>query len=384
MRLTSLLPCGLAALALAAEPLRGIPEDAQIGFRVSYDTAAKSQLHPAMRAMQQRLAAAAEKLDPAQAKAGKDLQAKLGLKDDGAHHLDLGVRLKAGETGPDLAFFAALKVEMSKAKFDAFAKERGASAVAVEGASGWDLATLFGALQQATGAPEQIPVESLLQTPHAILMPADGVLLVAPVAELGKTLARWNGKAPSLALPAATEAGAAATPLCHTTANVDMAKVTEFNAASGETDSGAEPFAGGMTRGALHVGEDAKDVRLLATATYGSEAQAKQAADEVRAFLPIGAMVAMPAEDDDDNARFLKAELGALIGSVTVEQTGAELRLSARHGIERCKAIVAKLESQVLATLEGVAPGEALPPPADAPTVAPKSEKAAEKAEKGR
>jgi hypothetical protein len=211
-------------------------------------------------------------------------------------------------------------------------------------------------------------------------MPADGVVLVAPVAELGKTLARWNGKTPSLALPAATESGAAATPLCHTTVHVDMATLTALNPASGEADAGAEPLAGGMTRGAIHLGEDAKDVRLLATATYGSEAQAKQAADEVRAFLPIGSMVAMPAEEDDEDARFLKAELGALIGGVTVEQTGAELRISARHGVERCKAIVAKLETQVLATLEAAAPGTALPPPADAPMLGTKPEKA----EKGR
>ncbi len=384
MRLTSLLPCGLTALALAAEPLRGIPEDVLVGVRISYDTAAKSQLHPAMKAMQRRLEAAAEKLNPGQIQAGKDLQAKLGTTEDGAHHLDLGVRITPGTDAPDLAFFGAMRLEMSKAKFDAFAKEQGASPVAVGGASGWDLASLFGALQKLSGAPEQIPLEAILQTPHAVMMPADGVILVAPVAELGKTLDRWNGKARSLTLPAGTEAGAAATPLCHTTVHADVAKMAALDNEAPEPGAPAEPFAGGMTRAALHLGEDAKDVRLLAGATFGSEAQAKLAADQVRAFLPIGAMATMPADEDDEDTRFMKAEAAALLGSVKVEQQGAELRLLASHGVERCKAILGKLEKQVLATLEAAAPGPALPPPADAPAIAPKVEADKKTDQKGR
>ena len=383
MRLTSLLPCGLAALALAAEPLRGLPEDVVVGARISYDTAAKSRLHPAMRAMQQRLAEAAERLNPGQAQAGKDLQAKLGLKDDGMRHLDLGVRVAANETGPDLAFFAAVRLDMGKAKFDAFAKERGASPVAVQGASGWDLASLVGVLQQAAGAPDQLPLASLLQTPHAVMMPADGVLLVAPVAELGKTLERWNGKAPSLALPAAAEAAAASVPLCHTTVHADVARMAALDTAAPEPGVPAEPFAGGMTRGGLHLGEDASDLRVLLTAAFANEAQAKLAAEQVRAFLPIASMAAMPADEDDEDTRFLKAEGAALVGTVKVEQQGAELRILASHGLERCKAILGKLEKQILATLGGATPGPALPPPADSPAVAPRSDTGKE-TQKGR
>jgi hypothetical protein len=386
MRLASLLPCGLAALALAAEPLRGIPEDVLVAVRVSYDTAAKSKLHPAMKAMQRRMEAAAERLNPGQVQAGKDLQAKLGATEDGAHHLDLGVRITPGAGAPELAFFGAMRLEMSKAKFDAFAKEQGASPVAVGGASGWDLASLFGALQKLSGAPEQIPLEAILQTPHAVMMPADGVILVAPVAELGKTLDRWNGKAASLALPAATEAGAAATPLCHTTVHADVAKMATLDDTESDTPPGApaEPFAGGMTRAGLHLGEDAKDLRLLVGATFGTEAQAKLAADQVRAFLPIGAMATMPADEDDEDTRFMKAEAAALLGSVKVEQQGTELRLLASHDLDRCKALLGKFEKQVLATLEAAAPGPALPPPADAPAVAPKVEADKKTDQKGR
>ena len=384
MRLASLLPCGLAALALAAEPLRGIPDDVLVGVRISYDTAAKSKLHPAMKAMQRRMEAAAERLNPGQVQAGKELQARLGAAEDGAHHLDLGVRVTAGAAGPDIAFFGAMRLEMSKAKFDAFAKQQGAASVAAEGASGWDLASLFGALQKVSGAPEQIPLESILQSPHAVMMPADGVLLVAPVAELGKTLDRWNGKTASLALPAGTEAGAAATPLCHTTVHANVAKMAALDTEAAEAGAPAEPFAGGMTRAALHLGEDATDVRLLAGASFATEAQAKLAADQVRAFLPIGAMATMPADEDDEDTRFLKAEAAALLGSVKVEQQGAELRLLANHGVERCKALLGKLEKQVLATLEAAAPGPALPPPAGAPAVDSKAEADKKTDQKGR
>lgn len=384
MRLASLLPCGLAALALAAEPLRGIPDDVLVGVRISYDTAAKSKVQPAMKAMQRRLEAAAERLNPGQVQAGKDLQASLGAAEDGAHHLDLGVRVTAGAAGPDIAFFGAMRLEMSKAKFDAFAKQQGAASVAADGAAGWDLASLLGALQKVSGAPEQIPLEAILQSPHAVMMPADGVLLVAPVAELGKTLGRWNGKAASLALPATTEAGAAATPLCHTTVHADVAKMAALDTEAAEAGAPAEPFAGGMTRAALHLGEDATDVRLLAGATFATEAQAKLAADQVRAFLPIGAMATMPADEDDEDTRFLKAEAAALLGSVMVNQQGAELQLVAKHGVERCKAILGKLEKQVLATLEAAAPGPAIPPPAGAPAVAPKPEADKKTDQKGR
>lgn len=384
MRLASLLPCGLAALALAAEPLRGIPEDVLVGVRISYDTAAKSKLHPAMTAMQGRLAEAGERLNPGQAKAGKELQAKLGLRDDAMRHLDLGVRVTGGTAGPDLAFFGAMRLDMDKAKFDAFAKERGASAVAADGASGWELASLLGALQQATGAPEQIPLGALLQAPHAVMMPADGVLLVAPVAELGKTLERWNGKAASLSLPASTEAGAAATPLCHTTVHADIAKMAALDTETAEPGAPAEPFAGGMTLGALNIGEDAKNLRILLAATFGTEGQAKLAADQVRAFLPVGAMAAMPADEDDEDTRFLKGEAAAFVAGIQVEQKGAELRILASHGLERCQAILGKLEKQILATLEAAAPGPALPPPAGAPAVSPKVEPGKKTDQKGR
>ena len=90
----------------------------------------------------------------------------------------------------------------------------------------------------------------------------------------------------------------------------------------------------------------------------------------------------MPASPGGE--RRVEAEAAALLGSVKVEQQGAELRLLANHGVERCKALLGKLEKQVLATLEAAAPGPALPPPAGAPAVDSKAEADKKTDQKGR
>ena len=356
MRPLALVPLLLAALAAAAEPLRGIPPDVDVALRVSYDTAGKSQLAPVMRAMQTRMEAIAARTDPAAAKANKDIQARLGLSPERNHQLDLGVRVRLVDGEPGFEGFVVFRLDAKKDALDAFARETKASPVTFAGGTAWELSGLVSAVRGANAGALPGGPEPFLSG-HALLMPEDGVMIIAPIRELALAMACWNGKTPSLRLAAPVEAAADGTPLCHTTASVEVGKLARLLPDEAtEPGAPASPPAGGMTRAALVVGEDASHVLARAALAYGDAAQAKAAADQIRAFIPIGNLMAMPTEEDDAAAKEMKAQAGRFLASLAVEQTGTEVRIVAKHRIEDVKQLLARVESDLANTLAASAP----------------------------
>jgi len=360
MRLLA-LPCLVAALLgprlAAAEPLRGVPADVDVGLSVSYDVAAKSRLRPSLQALLDRMDRLAEQNDPDGFRRNKAFADRLGLSRDSSHHLDLGLRVRPGADGaPSVAFFAAARIDMRKAAFDAFAREQGVSSVAVDGISGWDIARLFPALYRAVSGNDLGAAPEGIFEGHAVAMPADNILLVAPVRELGRAHEAWLGKAPSYAFPGRVSREADAVPLRHTTLYAPVGKMIPAEAA-GAADAKAEEPAGGLQEAALHLGESPSDILLVGSATYRTEAQAKLAAEQLRALVPIATMAALPAEEDDETTKFLKAELGALVATLKVERADAVLRLTASHPLDRADKLLSKMD-----TLLQAAAGQAAPP----------------------
>lgn len=360
MRLPALLATLLSALALplpAAGELRGIPSDIDIAASISYETAAKSKLHPALQSMQRRMEKVAAEADPEAHRRNQALAKALGVTPDSNRNLDIGVRLGEGAGGPEVAVFAVARIDMRKAGFDAFAKSQGVSPVVLGDLSGWELKSLLPALMQVvSGSAEETALPADVLEGYAVAMPSDNLLLVAPVRELAKVHDAWRGKAPSYAFPEPARRLADATPLCHTRLHADLARV--LSTAPDEV----EP-AGGLRSATLHLGEDSKSVLIAGAAAYRTEAQAKLGAEQLRALIPIAGMAAIPADEDDETTRFLKGELAALLAAVKVTQEGASLRIEAGHPLDRMEKLLAKAETFLA---EIAAAGGAAPAPAPA------------------
>ena len=374
MRLPALFPVVLATLAFAAEPLRGIPEDVSLAGRISYDTAAKSQLAPLVKALQNRMEAMAAQMDPAAAKANKELQTRLGITPEGNHQVDFGVRVtldtSLGTNEPQFTVFIVFKHEGKKNALDTFAKESNASPIAFTGGTAWELSTVMGAVIGANaGSPANLPLESFAE--HALFMPEDGVLIIAPIRELPLALACWNRKSPSHQLAATVATLARNTPLSHTIFNANILQLAKLLAddlsQETEIDAAASPPAGGMTQAGLIIGEDAKNLLLRASMNYANADLAKLAAEQIRGFVPMGSMLAMPNDQDDADTQLVKAQMGRVINSLKVEQEGSNVRLSLQHSLEDMKVLMAQLEKQLLADLQSLpiaTPAPAVPSPA--------------------
>lgn len=363
MRITALLAALGAALALplvAAGELRGIPADVDLALSISYETAAKSRLHPALQAMQRRLEKLAEQADPEAHRRNKAFAASLGVTADSSRNLDLGLRLRDGADGPEVALFAAARIDMRKAAFDAFARNQGVSPVAVGELAGWELKSIFPALLQAvSGKPDEAGLSAEMLEGYAVAMPSDNLVLVAPVRELGRSHDTWRGKSPGYAFPEPARRAAAAVPLCHTTLHANLGRILPTDPA--EPGAAQEP-AGGLQSVSLHVGEDSKDILVVAEISYRTEAQAKLGADQVRALVPLASLGAAPADEDDESTRFLKSEVAAFLSGVRVAQAGANVRVTASHPVERMEKVLAKAET-LLAEIAS-AGGAAAPAPA--------------------
>ncbi len=374
MRLPALLPLLLTTLALAAEPLRGIPEDVSLAGRISYDTAAKSQLAPLVKALQTKMEGLAAQMDPAAAKANKELQTRLGFTPEGNHQVDFGVRVtldtNQGTNEPQFTVFIVFKHEGKKSALDTFAKESNASPIAFTGGTAWELSTVMGAVIGANaGSPANLPLESFAE--HALFMPEDGVLIIAPIRELPLALACWNRKSPSHQLPAPVETLARNTPLSHTIFSANILQLAKLLADDVAQEAGAPPSppAGGMTQAGLIIGEDTKNVLLRASMNYADADLAKLAAEQIRGFVPMGSMLAMPNDQDDADTQQVKAQMGRVINSLKVEQEGSNVRLSLQHSLEDMKVLMAQLEKQLITSLQSLptaTPAPAVPSPAKA------------------
>ncbi len=374
MRLPALLPVLLATLALAAEPLRGIPENVSLAGRISYDTAAKSQLAPLVKALQTRMEGLAAQMDPAAAKANKELQTRLGLTPEGNHQVDFGVRVtldsNQGTNEPQFTVFIVFKHEGKKSALDTFAKESNASPIAFTGGTAWELSTVMGAVIGANaGSPANLPLEAFAE--HALFMPEDGVMIIAPIRELPLALACWNRKSPSHQLPAPVETLARNTPLSHTIFSANILQLAKLLADDVAQEAGAPPSppAGGMTQAGLIIGEDTKNVLLRASMNYADADLAKLAAEQIRGFVPMGSMLAMPNDQDDADTQQVKAQMGRVINSLKVEQEGSNVRLSLQHSLEDMKVLMAQLEKQLITSLQSLptaTPAPAVPSPAKA------------------
>ena len=374
MRLPALLPILLATLAFAAEPLRGIPENVSLAGRISYDTAAKSQLAPLVKALQTRMEGLAAQMDPAAAKANKELQTRLGLTPEGNHQVDFGVRVtldsNQGTNEPQFTVFIVFKHEGKKSALDTFAKESNASPIAFTGGTAWELSTVMGAVIGANaGSPANLPLEAFAE--HALFMPEDGVMIIAPIRELPLALACWNRKSPSHQLPAPVETLARNTPLSHTIFSANILQLAKLLADDVAQEAGAPPSppAGGMTQAGLIIGEDTKNVLLRASMNYADADLAKLAAEQIRGFVPMGSMLAMPNDQDDADTQLVKAQMGRVINSLKVEQEGSNVRLSLQHSLEDMKVLMAQLEKQLITSLQSLptaTPAPAVPSPAKA------------------
>jgi hypothetical protein len=357
MRLPALLAFLLAVLAQplsAAGELRGIPSDVDLALSISYETAAKSRLHPALRAMQDRMEKLAAAADPEAHRRNQALAKALGVTPDSNRNLDLGLRARTEAGEPDIDVFAVARIDMRKAGFDTYARGQGASPVAVGDLTGWELKSLLPALMRVlSGSAEDGVLPADMPEGYAVAMPSDNLLFIAPIRELAKVHDAWRGKAPSYAFPEPARRLAEATPLCHTRLHADLSRIL-----SNVPASPAEEPAGGLQSVTLHLGEDSKSVLLAGGAAYRTEAQAKLGAEQLRALIPIAGMAAIPADEDDETTRFLKGEVAALLATLRVAQDGVSLRMTAGHPLDRVEKILAKVESLVteIASAAGAAP----------------------------
>jgi hypothetical protein len=363
---TRLLLC-LAALVGAvsahAEPLRGIPADVHAAMHVSYDEAAKSQLHPLAVALQKRMEKLGEQLDPVAAKRNKELLSRLGLKTDGTHTLNLGIRITKGEgeEGPDYAFYGVFQLDLRKSTFDSFAKEQGVSPVVIGDLTGWEaiklVSTLLKVLQQDGGAQE-LAMNGL--EGYAVVMPEDNVVIVSPVRELSTAIACWRNKKPSFELPASARAEVIATPLPHTQIYANVRKIQEaVDPESLKTDKL------GLKDVTLVVGEDAKDFLVRAKVSFSDEAKAKSAAQEITSALTIGNLATVEADEDDADTKYYKSEAADFLAGIKTTQDGSTVSIRSAYALGRAKVLFGKLGEKVEEMAREAAKEKTNPAPAN-------------------
>lgn len=362
MRLPILVAATLAApLTLPAETLRGIPADVDAAVHISYDLAAKSQLHGAALALQKRMEKAAAQADPAAAKRNQELMDRLGLKTNSTHVIDIGFRaLKpAGGEGPDAErlgdFFGVCRIDLRKSVLDAFAKAEGVAPLTVGGATGWEFSKLGAALGKALGADDtSLSLLTSSLDDYAVVMPEDGVLVLAPVRELGKALDCWNGRKPSHELPGDAQGIIAATPLAHTQAHAGIRKIQQTIDPESLKDDKV-----GLRDGAFAMGEDSKELIIHVQAGFVDTAKAATAAQQVNASLAIGNLATAEAEEDDAETKFYKGEAAAFIAGITVRQDGDKMVIRSAFPLSRAKVLFEKLGEKAEQALREAAAGQA-------------------------
>lgn len=348
MRHLTLVVASLAApLTLPAETLRGIPADVEASLHISYDEAAKSQLHGSMLELQKRMEKVGEEADPAAAKRNRELAERLGLKGNATHLIDLGFR----PAKPDPAdgadserfgdIFGVIHLDLRKSSLDAFAKAEGVAPVSVKGVDGWEFGKLGEALAKALGAEESQlgAITSALQD-YAVAMPEDGVVILCPVRELAKAVDCWKGKSPSHSQPA--QAKAVSVPLAHTQAQANIRRIQEVIDPASLKDDKA-----GLKDGSLAIGEDAKDLIIQVQAGFVDEAKAKAAAQQLNSSIAIGTLAATESEEDDAETKFYKGEAAAFLGGLSVRQDGADMVIRSTFPLPRAKVLFGKLTEKV-------------------------------------
>lgn len=358
MRLLPLVAAALLTpLAASAEPLKGIPADVDVGVHISYDEAAKSQLHPAMMALQKRMEKVARETDPVAVQRNKELMERLGLKPDSSpnHVIDFGLRVTQGKPAaegeqatPDFAVYAVMRLDMAKTAFDAFAKDQGVGPVVIGDTNGWESGKLVGALLKAMapeGGSQSETLESMLQD-YAIVMPEDKVLILCPVRDLANTVASWRGKGVSYELPAQTRTLAAGTPLPHTQAHGAVRKIQEI----ADPDSLKKDKAG-LKDVSLVVGEDAKSLLIRANAGFIDKAKAEQAAKQITSVLAMGNLATAEEETDDEETKYYKMEAGIFLSGISVKQDGATVAIHSAFPLENAKALIARLGDKIEQTV---------------------------------
>lgn len=362
MRLLALTAAALATpLTLPAETLRGIPAEVDAAVHISYDVAAKSQLHAASVELQQRMEKLSAELDPAAAARNKQLMERLGLKKDGVHTFDLGLRMTKAESAdaePGFNVYGVMRIEMKKSALDAFAKAESVGPVVMNGASGWEFSKLAGAFLKALGAEEQAGVVTSLLQEYAVVMPEDGVVLFCPVREMPKALACWNGKDASHELAAPARSLVAETPLAHTQLHAKVRGMMEkADPEAAKTDTV------GLKDVSAVVGEDPKDFLIRAKASFINEAKATAAAQQINAGIAIGTMACQETEEDDADTKFLKGEAAAFLAGLTVKQEADMVVLRSAFPIPRAKALFqtfgAKIEQTIRETAAAQSQGGA-------------------------
>jgi len=345
----------LAPLAATAEPLKGIPAEVDAAVHISYDVAAKSQLYPASLELQKRMEKLSAELDPAAAARNKQLMDRLGMKQNGIHTFDLGVRMtkpnpEDAEAQPGFNVYGVLRLDLKKEALDAFAKAEAVGPVVMGGINGWEFSKLAGAFLKALGAEEQAGVVTSLLQDYAVVMPEDGTVIFCPVREMPKALDCWKGKASSHELAPAAKALVAETPLAHTQAHVkvrDMMETLDPEAAKTDTV--------GLKDVSAVVGEDPKDFLIQAKASFLNEAKAKAAAQQISAGIAIGTMAAQETEEDDAETKFLKGELTAFLAGITVKQESDTVALRSAFPVPRAKALFQTFGTKIEQTIREAA-----------------------------
>lgn len=347
MRLPVLAAAVLALpLSSTAEPLRGIPADVDIAMHVSYDDAAKSQLYPVSQELQKRMEKLSEQLDPAGSKRGKELMDRLGVKPGSMRVLDLGVRLTKpadeSEEGPDIAVFGVGRMDLTKAKFDAFAKSEGVAPLTMGGVNGWEFAKMAEAMFRIAGNEELSQALAGQLDGYAVAMPQDGVMIVCPVIELAKAAGSLAGKAPSFELPAAAQGLVKQTALPHSQLYGNARKIME------KADPGAlKTDTSGLVDIVMAVGENEKSFLINGRAGFTDEAKAKLAVQQTTAFLAMANLGTAEEETDDEDTKYFKAEAAVFLGGIEVKQEGSALVLRSAYPIDRAKVLFRKLSTKI-------------------------------------
>ena len=335
----------LVALSAHAEPLRGIPANVDAAVHISYDEAAKSQLHPLAVALQKRMEKLGEQLDPVAAKRNKELLNRLGLKTDGTHIIKLGIRIAKGEgeEGPDYSFYGVIHLDLRKSAFDTFAKEQGVSPVVIGDLTGWEGNKLVIALLKALNQ-DVVTEESAMEVlkDYAVVMPEDNVLILSPIRETSTTIACWRNKKPSFELPASAQAEVTATPLHHTQIYANVRKIQEaVDPESLKTDKL------GLKDVTYVVGEDTKDFLMRAKVSFSDEAKAKTAAQEITSALTIGNLATVEADEDDADTKYFKSEAADFLAGIKTTQDGATVSIRSAYSLGRAKVLFGKLGDKV-------------------------------------
>jgi len=322
----------LAAGIQAGLPTAGLPSgNADIAIHVSNETVDQTQVGAAV------TSAFRSEIDANAVVA--TLKKELGFDLDE----DFRDATVIGKAGDEQSFVALVRGKFNKARIESFAAANGVASRTVAGLKAWDLRALGEAVAKAAG--KETGSKAGNGTPEVVIVDGN-TIVIADASGIEKALAAATGATPWK--HEGLNRAAASVQNGWLLVSADVAAIESAAKDKRKADANASPEAkaslakrSGAKVVTVALGENTSDVTLRVHADFVDEAAAKKSVGDAKGMLGFGAMLTMPAENDNADTAAKKATGADLLRRISITQNGASADATLDYPIQKlAQAIV--------------------------------------------